>query len=332
VSTPAPRRSRLLRRSRSGRPATRQPDLWIGTDDGARLAVWEHPPAQPPEPSGVDRLRHRTPPPVTVVLVHGWTLAAAVWDRVQAALVARHPEVRVVRYDQRGHGASSQRGSDASIGRLADDLALVVAAVAPEGPLVLVGHSMGGMAVLSAAGRHPELLGERTRGVLLVSTSAGGLGGAGRPLVPLMAALARLPETVLVPRAPRVITQRTNYGPGVDRDLVMETSRALGRVSGRSTGEWFAALMAHDETAALPAVAASAVPVTVLAGDGDRLTPPQHARAIAAAIPQAHLQVVPGTGHMLLVERPDVLVDCLDELLARPRAPRGRHWPGARRG
>jgi pimeloyl-ACP methyl ester carboxylesterase len=203
----------------------------------------------------------------------------------------------------------------ASIARLADDLDQVVAALAPTGPLVIVGHSMGGMALLSAAGRHPALLGDRTWGLVLCSTSAGGLSAAGRPLVPLMAALARLPEGVLVPRAPRVLNQRANYGPAADPLLVAAVSEALGRPGGRSTGEWFAAMMAHDETAALPAVAAAGTPVRIVVGDADRLTPVLHARALAAALPHAELEVVPDAGHMLLVERPDVVAGAVESLL-----------------
>ncbi len=314
-------RSRLLRppSARRRAPARPVPQRWVEVDDGARLAVW------------VDEPEASAGAPATVLLVHGWTLAAAAWDRTVAALAQQRPDVRVVRYDQRGHGSSLARGhapspapaaagrlrpAPASVRRLGDDLVQVVAAVATDGPLVLAGHSMGGMAVLAAVGAHPQLLAEHRCAVLLCSTSAGGLAAAGRPLAPLMAALAALPEAVRVPRAPRVLTQRTSYGPGVDPALVRETLRAIGPVSGRSTGEWFAALMAHDETAALPALAAAGSPVGVLVGDADRLTPPEHAEALARALPGAELRVVPGAGHMLFVERPDVVVAAVVDLLA----------------
>lgn len=300
----------------------REPDGWVLADDGAALATYVHEPARPPAPRWRDRLAGRHPAPPTVVLVHGWTLSAVVWDRAVAAITEARPDVRVVRYDQRGHGSSAARGPlapagrpVAAISRLADDLAAVVDTCAPEGPLVLVGHSMGGMALLSASARAPGLLGPRTRGLVLVSTSAGGLSSAGRPLAPLMAALARLPQDVLVPRAPRLLAQRTNYGPGVDPQLVASTMRAMGRVSGRTTGEWFSALMAHDENAALPLLAAAGTPVRVVVGDHDRLTPPAHARALVDAVPQARMRVVAGTGHMMLVERPDAIAAEVGALL-----------------
>jgi pimeloyl-ACP methyl ester carboxylesterase len=302
----------------------REPQRWVALDDGSSLAAWVSEPADGAAPVAA-----------TVVLVHGWTLAAAAWDRSVAALAAARADLRVIRYDQRGHGASrgrprpaealtggpapaveAPRVAAASIRRLGDDLVAAVEQLAPQGPLVLVGHSMGGMAVLSAVGAHPGVLAGRPCAVLLCSTSAGSLSAAGRPLAPLMAALATLPENVLVPRAPRLLTQRTSYGPGVDPALVAETLRAIGPVSGRSTGEWFAALMAHDETAALPALAAAGVPVRVLVGDADRMTPPSHAHALAEALPGAGLTVVPGAGHMLFVERPDVVVEAVLGLLA----------------
>ena len=48
-------------------------------------------------------------------------------------------------------------------------------AVVPDGPVVLVGHSMGGMTIVALAEQHPELFGDRIVGVALISTTAGGL-------------------------------------------------------------------------------------------------------------------------------------------------------------
>ncbi len=339
-------RSRLPRQPRpSGallapRPR-REPSAWVELDDGTRLAAYVTEPSAPPAAGAVGAGAGGAGAAPVVVLAHGWTLTAAAWDRTVERLATRRPDVRVVRYDQRGHGASqaspatsAERASSpaASIRGLGDDLARVVAELAPPAPsgpaaaspsasqppptpLVLAGHSMGGMAVLAAARGHPQLLAGRPCGVLLCSTSAGGLSAGGRPLAPIMAALAALPANVLVPRAPARLAQRVGYGPGVDPALVRTTMRAMGPVSGRTTGEWFAALMAHDETAALPALAAAGAAVRVVVGDADRMTPVEHARALADGLPDAVLTVVPGAGHMLFVERPDVVVDEIVALL-----------------
>jgi len=84
---------------------------------------------------------------------------------------------RVVTWDQRGHGRSGTGPpASATIDQLGSDLSAVIDTVAPDGPLVLIGHSMGGMTVMALADRRPELFRERVLGVGLVSTSAGGLG------------------------------------------------------------------------------------------------------------------------------------------------------------
>ena len=127
--------------------------------------------------------------PVTVVLAHGWTLDATTW-----APVARLLDARVVRYDHRGHGRSAAVDPGTmTIDQLADDLAAVIAAVAPEGPLVLGGHSMGGMAIMALAQRHPEVA-ARAQGVALVATGASGLAGHTLGLPPRVAAALALGE------------------------------------------------------------------------------------------------------------------------------------------
>ena len=100
----------------------------------------------------------------------------AVWHYQRQAL--RPPaDVRVVLYDQRAHGRSSRgarRALDHRPARRAT-CGAVLDAVAPTGPVVLVGHSMGGMTVMALADARPELFGERVVGVALVGTSAGKL-------------------------------------------------------------------------------------------------------------------------------------------------------------
>ncbi len=78
--------------------------------------------------------------PVTVVLAHGWTLDRRTWGPVARALASGPAPVRVVRYDHRGHGRSAAVDpATMTIDQLADDLAEVLAATAPDGPLVLGG-------------------------------------------------------------------------------------------------------------------------------------------------------------------------------------------------
>lgn len=121
----------------------------------------------------------RAPAPVTVVFSHGYCLNQDSWHFQRAAL---RGVVRTVHWDQRSHGRSArgaaqvERGEPVTIEQLGRDLKAVIDAAAPEGPLVLVGHSMGGMTVMALADQFPELIRERCAGVALVGTSSGRLG------------------------------------------------------------------------------------------------------------------------------------------------------------
>ncbi|UVS77184.1 alpha/beta fold hydrolase [Actinokineospora sp. UTMC 2448] len=126
--------------------------------------------------------------PVTVLLTHGWTSDNRVWD----AVAPRIPH-RVIRFDHRGHGSSGH--GEATLERLGDDLAELIAAAVPEGRLVLVGHSMGGMAMMALAARHPDLVRSRVHAAFFVSTSSGRMAeitfGLPRPLVKAAMALRK---------------------------------------------------------------------------------------------------------------------------------------------
>ncbi|GGS77724.1 alpha/beta fold hydrolase [Nonomuraea spiralis] len=140
--------------------ASHAASLAVETDDGVRLAVDVEEPSTP--------VRH------AVVLAHGWVLNRHSWHYQRAALSG---EALVVAYDQRGHGASTAGPYSAcTIDRLGADLHAVIEAAVPPGlPVVLAGHSMGGMTVMALAASRPELFGTRIAGVALLGTSAGRL-------------------------------------------------------------------------------------------------------------------------------------------------------------
>lgn len=279
--------------------------LTVFADDGARLAAWVHEPAAPST--------------LTVVLAHGWTLDHRSWERV-VPLLQEHAPVRVVTYDQRGHGSSTLRGrrrrprTAPSVRALGDDLAAVIAATAPTGPLVLGGHSMGGMTVMAYAGTHPDDVRARVRGVALVSTSAGELRGLGRRgEAPLMRTIARVPGM----RAGRAITQegqrRLLFGVHARSADVAATREMVAATRLATIGGYYAALGRHDEAQALAVLAD--VPTHVLVGERDRLTPVSHARRLAELVPHAELDVLADVGHMLGYEAPDVVARHLARLV-----------------
>jgi pimeloyl-ACP methyl ester carboxylesterase len=270
--------------------------------------------------------------PLTVVLTHGFTARLGEWDVQRPAL---RPRARLVLWDHRGHGRSGwTRLRSATIDRTGRDLGQVLDAVAPSGPVVLAGHSMGGMSVLALARQRPELFGDRVVGAFLLATSAGGLVGDG-PVGRLVRLLRRLHLLGLWFRwlvlvAPllerlrrrgsllgRLYTRRYLFGsedaePAQVRlvqDLLEETPYPV-------TVAFYATFLDHDETAALPVLAR--VPVTVVAAADDRLTPAAHGRRLAELIgPAAELVVVPGAGHSVNLTRPDVVDAAFAGLLDR---------------
>ncbi|MGY1785736.1 alpha/beta fold hydrolase [Geodermatophilus sp. SYSU D00698] len=277
--------------------------------------------------------------PVTLVLVHGWTLAQAAWDDVAALLTPQVADgrLRLVRYDQRGHGRSGWGTADVSIDRLGADLAAVLDQLAPSGPVVLAGHSMGGMTVMGLAAARPELFGDRVLGVALVSTSAGDLQRPPRTraervrqrLTPGALALAlagaRVVERLrrlVPPEHPRhrAVVRDLLYGADATDAMVRAGAEIVHATTVRAFTAFLPALLEHDELAELAAL--TRVPVEVLVGDSDKLTPVRHTRRLAEALPGAHVQVVPRTGHMLPNERPSLVTASIARLLTDAAASR----------
>lgn len=272
-------------------------------------------------------------PDPTVVLVHGFTARLEEFLLQRETLQGRN---RTVLYDCRGHGRSRtrQRVRNASIDQLGRDLGVVLDEVAPSGPVVLLGHSMGGMTIMALARQRPELFGPRVVGAFLLATSSGGLVEAG-PIGMAVRISRRLGLLQLVllwlrlwsPLLERFRKRGTRLGscwyrhylfgtddagdPGQVRlvqDLLEETPLPV-------TSAFYRTLLDHDEHASLAAM--RDIPVTLLVGDSDRLTPVAHSRRMAEALPDAELVVVPGAGHSVNITRREVVDAALLRLLER---------------
>lgn len=289
----------------------------VVAEDGVALHVEEH---GPPDAAA------------TFVLAHGYTQASSLWASQVRDLLAARDDLKVVVYDQRGHGRSGRTTRQAAtLEQLGRDLAAVVDATAPTGPLLLGGHSMGGMTVMAYAEQHPDLVRARVAGVAFVGTSAGGLREASwglpralapafRRALPVLNAAACAAERRGRPRKQVAFFESfLNFGPAADPADV----RAVLEVQAGCTAEtlhfFLATFSDHDRAHALEALReASAV---VLVGETDRLCPVQHSRTIAAALPRSELAVYPGAGHMVHLERrPEVsrrLVDLVERALDR---------------
>jgi pimeloyl-ACP methyl ester carboxylesterase len=271
--------------------------------------------------------------PVTLVLAHGWTLSQTAWDDVAAELrddVAAG-ELRLVRYDQRGHGRSTWGTTEpVSIDLLGADLGAVLEQTAPSGPVVLAGHSMGGMTIMCLAADRPDLFGSRVQGVALVDTSAGDL--APEPHTRAQRLLQRLtPATLAAALAGARYVERLRgflppsstrhqemvrellYGVDATDAMVLRGAEIMHVSSVRSFVVFYGALGEHDKRGELAAL--TRVPVEVLVGAGDRLTPVAHSRQLVDVLPHAVLHVEPRCGHMLPQERPALVAAALRRLL-----------------
>ncbi|MGW6393628.1 alpha/beta fold hydrolase [Streptomyces sp. NPDC055103] len=254
-----------------------------------------------------------------VVLAHGWTCSVSFWAEQIRALAADH---RVIAYDQRGHGRSPAPAgpSGYSVRALADDLEAVLAAtLAPGEKAVLAGHSMGGMTVMAAASR-PGFR-EHAAAVLLCSTGPSRL-TAEATVVPLRPGdrRTRLTRGVLGAKAPlgpvtpvsKKILKYATMGPGSAPERVDACARIVHACPRGARVGWSRVLSELDLEADVRELD---LPVAVLVGTADRLTPPVHSRAMAEALPRCvGLLEITGAGHMTPVEAPEAVTARIREL------------------
>ena len=295
----------------------------VQTEDGVSLHVEEVGPSDAP---------------LTLVFVHGYTQQMAAWHYQRQALAADNPG-RLVFYDHRSHGRSARGASEtATIDQLGRDLHTVLSEVVPSGPVVLVGHSMGGMTIMALADAHPELFGPRVVGVGLIATSTGRLAELtfGFPKAVLPVTRRVLPWVTRgmrsrpqpFERGRRVGTDLafvlTRFGGFGDREvspaLVQFVEQMAAQTPVDVIAEFYDTFTAHDKLAALDVL--RDVETLVLVGSKDLMTPVDHSRAMADALGReggdgAQLVVVEGAGHMVLLERPSLVTLQLRALVAR---------------
>ncbi len=304
-------------------PLGGQPLPEVVSADGTRLHAEQFPPAGQPET------------PATVVLAHGWTEQLSFWGPVIERL--NGAGIRVVAYDLRGHGDSQPAADDDyTLARFGEDLeAVLIASGSPAHRTAVAGHSLGAMSIVAWADAHPVR--ERVAAAALINTGLDDLiGGAllfgelagrlnppwvGRAL--LGSARPLLPVSTPISQA---AVRYTAFGPDATPGMIAFYERMLLDTEPRARAAIGIALSTLDLAATLPQID---VPTLVIAGDRDRLTPPAHARRIAAGLPEpAGLIVLPQTGHMSPLERPDAVAEALLSLLGEaglaPRSAAGR--------
>ncbi|MFF7294489.1 alpha/beta fold hydrolase [Streptomyces sp. NPDC008265] len=291
-----------------------------------------------PEDGKRRRLRRKGEERATVVFCHGYCLGQDSWHFQRAAL---RGVARALYWDQRSHGRSARGlaqadGEPVTMEQLGRDLKAVIDAAAPEGPLILVGHSMGGMTVMGFAEQFPELVRDRVVGVALVGTSPGrldevtyglpaaGMGAVRRILPGVLKALGSQVELVEKGRRATAdlfagMIKMYSFGSrDVDPGVARFAERLIEATPIDVVAEFYPAFQVHDKTAALQRF--TDIPVTVIAGDKDMITPAAHSVAIKEALPSAELVILESTGHLMMLERPETVTRLLTELLARTGA------------
>ncbi|MGY1746995.1 alpha/beta fold hydrolase [Blastococcus sp. SYSU D00695] len=323
----------VVARRRAARPATpaagptatpppppRGRTRTVTTEDGVALHV---------EVFGAER------PAATVVLAHGYVQSSRLWAGQVRDLLDARPDLQVVVYEHRGHGDSGPTTRDrATIEQLARDLARVLEEAVPAGPVVLGGHSMGGMTVIALAEQRPGLFGDRIAGVALVGTSSGGLDAvtyglpapvarAVKKLLPVLNERAVKAELAGKPRAVGRLDMWLIFSGTADAADIAAATEVHRRTTAETVAAFMPTFSDHDRAEALAAL--RAVPVLIAVGDADRLCPVEHSRTMAAALPDAELAVFPGVGHMVQMERrravSDRLLALVDRALQRSSRP-----------
>ena len=290
----------------------------VRADDGTRLYA---------EIDGDDRTA------LAVVFSHGWTLTQDSWHFQRKALRGLG---RLVFWDHRGHGRSDGGARDGyTIPRLAADLAADIEATVPAGtPIVLVGHSMGGMTIMRYCDENPGLVGDRILATGLLCTSSGALGEV---TLGMPALVARSTHRVL-PRAlgalgagsgaiekvrhlgrdtAVLVEDLIAFGPDASPAAVAFAEEMMADTRMDAFVDYFRSMITTDVISDCASLAGA--DTLVLGGENDMLTPLEHSLRIASCVPSARLEVVASAGHMAMLERPSTVSDHLGDLIERAR-------------
>jgi len=304
----------VRRRRRAQDPTAHEPLSMLPPDDLGTVRA--------PDGTAIAVRAAGKPTAPTLVFVHGFSLDMTTWHYQWMRLAG----LRCVLYDQRGHGRSAP-AEDLSLRALGGDIAAVLDVVVPDRRAVLVGHSMGAMAILSAADTHPDLFGDRVAGVVLVGAASsdllggamGAITGSLRPRLGTFATTARrvdrLRKAVLASPTDVAGTfaRLTQFGPDAPPHLVEYVVGLAARASSAVWTDGLTNLMEMDLRHAIDAIT---VPALVVVGAYDRVTPPSAAVELAGALPDGRLSVIPGAGHLPMLERPDEVNDQLQAFAA----------------
>jgi 3-oxoadipate enol-lactonase len=244
-----------------------------------------------------------------LLLLHGFPFSLAIWSEVASRI---GDAARVVAPDLRGHGRSDKPEGPYTMEVLAQDVLGLADALGLES-FVLGGHSMGGYVAFRVAAHVPE----RLRGLVLVATRAEA--DTEEAKARRRAAVERIQREGKAPFLEEFLAGLVSDRTRTDRPQVLEQARAVAE-----------AVPEHVLVACLDGMRERrdsrelltrvGVPALVVVGGADRVTPPEAARSMAEALPQARLVTVPDAGHLPMLEAPEVTAASLRAFLGGLRA------------
>lgn len=239
-----------------------------------------------------------------LLFVHGFPLSRGAWQNQVMAFAPTH---RVLAPDLRGLGDSGASAGPTSMARFAEDLAALLRELR-VGPVVLVGHSMGGYVALA----FQEGFSERLCGLVLVGTRAG----------------ADTPETAAKRRASAEKVGAEGIGfivadmapkmlaaDNLDENSAQQVRALMAPSSVQGVAS--ALLGMADRPDATPGLGQIRVPTLVITGAQDTVIPPNESELLAQAIPGAQLELIPHAGHLVAFEQPAAFNRCLAAWLTR---------------
>lgn len=269
-----------------------------------------------------------------LVFLHGITLDLTTWYYQWRSFSDRY---RCILYDQRAHGGSPRPPSgDYTLTAMGHDLRAVLDAAVPEGPAVVIGHSLGGMAILAFADLSPEQIGGRVAGVVLADTAAsdvlrevfGGLGAKvgwglrrlGTRYRSRIDAAERLQQAVrrFGAELSFLVARATNFGPDASPSHIEHVTR----ISTAAPAEvWVHTLQDILDMDLRHVLERITVPTLVVVGDRDLVTPKTSAQALRSALPNARAVVITRAGHVSMMEQHERFNEVLDGFLAEVLPP-----------
>ncbi|MGW6912284.1 alpha/beta fold hydrolase [Kitasatospora sp. NPDC054939] len=243
-----------------------------------------------------------------IVLLHAFPLDASMWAAQLDGLPGlTGDEARVLAPDQRGFGGTELGAGAPSLDAVADDVALLLDA-ADIDRAVVGGLSMGGYAALAFARRHPQ----RLRGLLLANTKATADTEEARANRERIASAVLARESVALLAEERM--ERNLLGPASGH-LAEPVRKRIAEASPQAVAWAQRAMAGRSDTREV--LAGLRVPVAVVAGADDAITPVAESELMVAAAPDAELTVIADVGHLSALEAPEAFNSAVRRLLAR---------------